>query len=138
MLVLPSLFGSFLSGKDKKEKEHIVLEGRLVFKQKKSNQLIFVLEDKLGGYYRLTIFEKKITKDSVFLIENGGIVREIFKKRIYSNSNSCYIKEKNTNCFQINFSNSDVKHLNYSQLFFLALKIINEIENEIDCVIYPK
>ena len=62
------------SKKDKGEKEHIVLKGKIIFKVKNLNQIKFILEDKLGGCYRLTLFEEKRTNDSDFLKEKGTMV----------------------------------------------------------------
>lgn len=123
------------SKKEKREKEHIVLKGRIIFKVKNLNQIKFILEDKLGGCYRLTLFEEKITNDSDFLKEKGAVVEVIFKRRIYSKSDSFFI-EKDINSFQLNFLNSELKKMNYAKMVIIALKTIHEIEKNMDCSIY--
>jgi hypothetical protein len=123
------------SKKDKGEKEHIVLKGRIIFKVKNLNQIKFILEDKLGGCYRLTLFEEKITNDSDFLKEKGTMVEIIFKRRIYSKSDSSF-NEKDSNSFQLNFLNLELKENNYAKIVIIALKTIHEIEKNMDCSIY--
>lgn len=125
------------SRKDKKEKEHVVLKGKIIFKVKNLNQIKFTLEDRLNGKFRLTLFEETKTDNSDFLREKASIVEIIFKKRIYSKLYSSF-NEKDIIYFQMNFLNAEVKEKNYAEIVLLALKTIHEIEKNMDCSIYPE
>lgn len=140
MLIICSLslvWASHSRKDNKREKEHVVLKGRIIFKEKNLNKIKFILEDKLGGQYRLTLFEEIKTDNSDFLKEKGSIVEIIFKKRIYSKLNS-FINERDVNYFQMNFLNEEVKEKNYAEIIILAFKTIHDIEENMDCSIYPE
>lgn len=122
--------------KEKGEKEHVVLKGKLIFEQKNLNSIRFVMEDKLNGNYRLTLFEEKITKDSAFLVEKGTIVKNIFQKRIYKLSSYSIKKEKSINYLLIDFSNKELRNKKRLKIIILGIKIIYELEKEMGCDIY--
>ena len=127
---------SYLIGK-KKEKDHVVLRGKFIFKEKGVFPIKFYLEDKMGGNYQLVIFEDEPTRDSSFLIKKGIIVKNIIKQKIWSKLDSLYLKkEKNINYLLIPFSNEELSDQNHLQIIFLGIKIIYELEKEMGCSIY--
>jgi len=135
-----TLAGTLPVKKEKVEKEHVVLRGKLVFKEKGLSPIKFYLEDKLGGNYQLVMFEDKpVSKDGSFLIEKGIIVKDILKQRIWSKLDSLHIKkEKDINYLLISFSNEELENQNHFQIIFLGLKTIFELEKNINGSIYAK
>ena len=124
--------------KENKEKEHVVLRGKLIFKQKDLTPIRFLLEDKLNGYYRLTFFEENITKDSTFLKEKGIIINNILKKRIYKKSSYSIGNKKDVNYLLIDFSNIELRDKKRLKIIFLGIKVIYELEKKMGCSIYAR
>ena len=83
-----TLAGTLPVKKEKVEKEHVVLTGKMTSIE---GQINFYLEDKLGGNYKLVL----MNNDSSILIKNGIVLKEILKKRVWSKINYSYLKREN-------------------------------------------
>jgi len=130
---------TLFASSSEKEKEHVVLRGKLIFKEKYLPIMKFELIDKLGGYYSLIIFQETKINDSKFLIEKSLIVKSILKERIYSKLDSYSIKnEKNIDYLSFYFSNIELKSVSRFRILLIGIDTIYELEKKLGCHIYAR